>query len=68
MRLDAGEDVLVHDAGALAGRGKDAEIDGDGIRTQRMQKRSGEEADDRGDRRQSRDRDQATSHAVRTAR
>ena len=68
LGLDAGEDVLVHDAGALAGRGKDAETDADRIRAQRMQERPGEDGDDCDHHRQRHDRGHAATHAVRPAR
>ena len=66
--LDAGEDVLVHDAGALARSGEDAEVGGDRIGAHRMEQRSGEERDDRGQHRQPRGRNHAAPHAARTAR
>ena len=68
-RLDAGEDVLVHDPGPLVGCGKDAETDADGIRAQRVQERPGEQRDDRDDHREpATAARRPASHAARTAR
>ena len=68
VRLDGGEDVLVHDAGALAGRGQDAGAHRHRVRAQRVQERTGEQPDDRDHHRKPRDRGHPAPHAVRTAR
>ena len=68
VRLDAVEDVIVHDAGALARSRENAEVGGDRVGAQRVDERPREQADDGGQHRQPRDRGHAAPHAVRTAR
>ena len=67
VRLDAGEDVLVHEAGALARSGKDAEVGRHRVRAQRMEERTSEQTDDRGHHGQPRDRGDTAPHAARPA-